>query len=54
MTVARVRGGEHVPRGVVLPPVPSLVFDGAAVTLYRSRLQPGGARYEPLFVGRLA
>jgi len=54
VTVARVRGGSSVPRGVELPPVPRLVFDGAAVTLYRSRLEPTGSRYEPLFVGKLA
>jgi hypothetical protein len=30
------------------------VFDGAALTLYRSRLHPDGARYEPLSVNRLA
>jgi 2'-5' RNA ligase len=55
VTVARVRGREgiRVPRETV-PPAPPLVFDGAAVTLYRSRLEPGGARYEPLFVRRLA
>lgn len=54
VTVARVRGGESVPRGAELSPVPPLVFDGAAVTLYRSRLERTGARYEPLFVGKLA
>lgn len=54
VSVARVRGGTSVPRGVELPPVPPLGFDGAAVTLYRSRLASSGARYEPLFVGKLA
>ena len=54
VTVARVHGGASVPRGGELPAVPPLVFDGAAVTLYRSRLERTGARYEPLFVGRLA
>lgn len=54
VTVARVRGGASVPRGVELAPVPPLVFDGAAVTLYRSRLASSGARYEPLFVRKLA
>jgi 2'-5' RNA ligase len=31
-----------------LSPPPELVFDGAAVTLYRSGLEPSGARYEVL------
>jgi 2'-5' RNA ligase len=55
VTVARVGGREgiRVPRGAMPPAPPPLVFDGAAVTLYRSRLDPGGARYEPLFVRRL-
>jgi hypothetical protein len=43
-----------MPRDVVLPPLPALAFDGAAVTLYRSRLERAGARYEPLSVRRLA
>jgi 2'-5' RNA ligase len=55
VTVARVRGGAaSASRAVALPPPPPLAFDGAAVTLYRSRLQPSGARYEPLSVSRLA
>lgn len=54
VTLARVRGGGGAARGVALPSAPALVFDGAAVTLYRSRPQPDGTRYEPLFVGRLA
>lgn len=54
VSLARVRRGARVPRVVELPPPPPLAFDGAAVTLYRSLLDPGGARYEPLFVGRLA
>lgn len=53
VTVARVRarGNERAARELVrtpLAPVPALVFDGAAVTLYRSHLGGGGARYEPL------
>lgn len=53
VTVARVRsrGNERAARtlaGATLPPLPPLAFDGAAVTLYRSHLGPGGARYEPL------
>jgi len=54
VTVARVRAGKVVPRRVTLPPAPALAFEGAAVVLYRSRLERAGARYEPLFVGRLA
>ncbi|HET6448639.1 MAG TPA: RNA 2',3'-cyclic phosphodiesterase [Conexibacter sp.] len=56
VTVARARGrnGIRVPRDVALPALDPLVFDGTAVTLYRSRLQSSGARYEPLFVHRLA
>jgi 2'-5' RNA ligase len=52
-TVARVRGGAQAPRGTALGAPPSLAFDGAAVTLYRSRPHPAGARYEPLSVSRL-
>lgn len=53
VTVARVRsrGNERAARTLAeatLPPLPPLAFDGAAVTLYRSHLGPGGARYEPL------
>jgi 2'-5' RNA ligase len=55
VTVARVRGHEAgPPPRAALPAPPPLAFDGAALTLYRSRLGPAGARYEPLFVGRLA
>jgi len=54
ITVARVAGRARLGR-VELPPLRSEVFDGAAVTLYRSRLERTGARYEPLrtveFVG---
>ncbi len=47
VTVARVpaRAGSHPPE---LPPLPALSFKAPAVTLYRSRLHPSGARYEPL------
>ncbi|HST40002.1 MAG TPA: RNA 2',3'-cyclic phosphodiesterase [Conexibacter sp.] len=53
VTVARVRsrGNERAARalaGATLPPLPPLAFDAAAVTLYRSHLGGGGARYEPL------
>lgn len=44
VTVARVRGDLRRPPAVD-PPAP-LKFDGAAVTLYRSHLGRGGARYE--------
>jgi 2'-5' RNA ligase len=56
VTLARSRGREgiRVPRDAEPPPLEALVFDGVAVTLYRSHLGPGGARYEPLFVRRLA
>jgi RNA 2',3'-cyclic 3'-phosphodiesterase len=54
VTVARVRGRDPLRRGDALPVPPSVVFDGAALTLYRSRLRPDGARYEPLSVSRLA
>jgi 2'-5' RNA ligase len=53
VTVARVRRGAAVQAREV-PAPPSLAFDGAAVVLYRSRLSPGGADYEPLSVNRLA
>ncbi len=54
VTVARVRGRDPLARGGALPAAPAVVFDGIALTLYRSHLQPGGARYEPLSVRRLA
>jgi 2'-5' RNA ligase len=46
-TVARVRRGAR-PRRIGLPPVPRAAFAGAAVTLYRSHLGGGPARYEAL------
>jgi RNA 2',3'-cyclic 3'-phosphodiesterase len=45
VTVARVPGRTRV-RPVGLPPVHGPEFEGAAVTLFRSRLGRGGARYE--------
>lgn len=53
VTVARVRGDGGSRRDAA-PAPPALAFDGAAVVLYRSHLSPGGARYEPLSVSRLA
>ena len=47
ITVARVAKGARV-RREGLPPPPRLEFRGSTLTLYRSRLGPGGARYEPL------
>lgn len=47
VTVARVMGRARV-RPLELAPPRAKQFDGVAVTLYRSRLQPTGARYEPL------
>ena len=47
VTVARVRRGARVGRG--LPELPAVgPFAGAAVTLFRSHLGRGGARYEAL------
>ncbi|MFL5817071.1 MAG: RNA 2',3'-cyclic phosphodiesterase [Conexibacter sp.] len=54
VTVARVRGHGAASHGGALPAPPAMAFDGAALTLYRSRLHPDGARYEPLSVSRLA
>lgn len=49
VTVARVRSGHRVrPRDTELPPPPSIAFEAAALTLYRSITSPKGARYEPL------
>lgn len=49
VTVARVGRRGTVRRDErLLPPAPALEFEGAMVTLYRSRLARGGARYEPL------
>ena len=46
VTVARMRPGSH--RARALPPTPALRFAPAAATLFRSTLDPDGARYEPL------
>ncbi len=47
VTVARVRRGA-VPRRGGLPDAPRAAFAGEALTLYRSWLGGGPARYEPL------
>jgi 2'-5' RNA ligase len=47
-TLARLRAGARAPRSTPSPVLPRLEFRGEAVTLYRSRLHPHGARYEPL------
>jgi RNA 2',3'-cyclic 3'-phosphodiesterase len=47
VTVARVRGRERV-RPVELEPPAALRFTPSALVLYRSRLERGGARYEPV------
>jgi 2'-5' RNA ligase len=52
VTVARVARGARI-RPTPLPPPPAVRFDAEAVTLYRSRLEPGGARYEALETVRL-
>jgi 2'-5' RNA ligase len=46
VTAARVPRGARA-RGVKLPGLPRLGFLADRVTLYRSRLAPSGARYEP-------
>jgi 2'-5' RNA ligase len=46
VTVARVGRDGRVRRGLEAPP--ELSFEGSRVTLFRSRLSPAGARYEPL------
>ncbi len=56
VTVARVRnegGGSRQPMQVEIPSGPSPTepigsFDGVRISLYRSELQPRGARYVPL------
>ncbi|HZU40330.1 MAG TPA: RNA 2',3'-cyclic phosphodiesterase [Solirubrobacteraceae bacterium] len=45
VTVARVRHGARIRAGDLAPPA-AMGFPGARVTLYRSRLGRGGARYE--------
>ncbi len=47
VTVARVRKGQRARRSLLEPPaIPP--FPGHALTLFASRLSPGGARYEAL------
>jgi 2'-5' RNA ligase len=46
VTVARMRAGSQ--RARELPPTPPLRFAPAAATLFRSSLEPDGARYEAL------
>ncbi len=53
VTVARVGRGARAPAGELELP-PALAFEGARVTLYRSRLSAAGARYEPLGTVALA
>jgi 2'-5' RNA ligase len=47
-TVARLRSGARSPRAARTPGPEPVEFAGEAVTLFRSRPQPGGARYEAL------
>jgi 2'-5' RNA ligase len=55
-TVARLRGGRghgsregrEVPPSTSLAPTPALSFAAESLTLYRSWLGPGGARYEAI------
>ena len=52
VTLARVGRGVRV-RAEPLPPPTPVSFDAEAVTLYQSRLERGGARYEALETMRL-
>jgi 2'-5' RNA ligase len=52
VTVARVSGRARV-RPVELSRLEAIAFDARAVTLYRSRLERGGARYEALRTAEL-
>jgi 2'-5' RNA ligase len=47
LTVARASRDSRL-GSVSLAPPPGMAFTGSVVTLYRSRLLPGGAAYEPL------
>lgn len=47
VTVGRRSGSAPMPPRA-LAPTPELAFDGAALTLYRSTLDPDGARYTAL------
>jgi RNA 2',3'-cyclic 3'-phosphodiesterase len=48
VTLARVKKNARAPERIAAPAAPADPWTGAAVTLYRSRLSPQGARYEPL------
>jgi RNA 2',3'-cyclic 3'-phosphodiesterase len=48
VTVARMPAGEVPQRLRVLMATPAVRFSAQSLTLYRSRLSPGGASYEPL------
>jgi len=48
LTLARVRSGQRLGRDEVEPPAPDGSFVARRVTLYRSHLSPGRARYEAL------
>lgn len=52
LTVGRASRGFRPNRGG-LPPVPALRFLPEAITLYRSQLDPEGARYESLYTAPL-
>jgi 2'-5' RNA ligase len=52
VTLARVKRGRRVPSVSAADP-PAEPFEASVVTLYRSVLQPQGARYEPLRRHRL-
>jgi RNA 2',3'-cyclic 3'-phosphodiesterase len=53
LTVARVRHGWSAPTATLLPPTPPLDLDVRSVTLMRSFLGGGPARYEELAHGTL-
>ena len=52
LTVGRAGRGFR-PGRAELPPAPALRFSPQTITLYRSRLDPEGARYEPLYTAPL-
>jgi RNA 2',3'-cyclic 3'-phosphodiesterase len=52
VTVARVAKDARI-RAPELPALPAVAIECSRVTLYRSRLSPAGARYEPLTVVEL-
>jgi 2'-5' RNA ligase len=53
VTVARMRAGAAEPLRGELPATPTFSFEVDRVSLYRSWLAPGGARYEQLASRRL-